>query len=126
MLQAKNGSGAHRWQMVGGEGEMPHTLVQRGGGGGRVFSFLGLGCPRQNWIAPWAMPAATFDAKKIYCFTPAAHTVRGLWNPLGMVFRNIIDKMSMVINTQNKRHKGDLRRAGQAELESLVRLFSAK
>lgn len=43
-----------------------------------------------------------------------------------MVFREIIDKMSMLINTQKKEHKGDLRRSGQAELESLVRLSSAK
>lgn len=91
------------------------------------FCRCGLGCPSQNCCVPQAMPAATFDAKKIYIFFPPAHTVRGLWNPLGMVFREIIDKMSMVENAQKKKeHKGDLRRSGQAELESLVRLSSAK
>lgn len=74
----------------------------QGGGGGR-FCRCGLGCPSQNCRVPRAMPAATFDAKKINISFPSAHTVRGLWNPLGMVLREIIDKMSMLINTPKKK-----------------------
>lgn len=98
--------------MANGRGRGRAATYVRGKGKGEEgvvwpgFCRCGLGCPSQNCCVPRAMPAATFDAtKKIYFLPPPAHTVRGLWNPLGMVFREIIDKMSMLINTQKKSTK---------------------
>lgn len=73
MLQAKNGSGAHRWQMEGGEGELPHTLGEREGGKrglcGQVFVVVDLAAPAKTVVCLGPCRQLHLMQKK-YIFSP--------------------------------------------------------